>query len=72
MSPTYFWFGAAALKSRWSRSGTGIASGAGIVVRTFLRRCTPTMPDRRISRSTRLWLTGRPSSRSSAVILGLS
>ncbi len=44
MSPTYLVFGALAVKSRRIRSGTGAASGAGIVVRTGLRRCTPTNP----------------------------
>jgi len=40
------------------------------VVVTFLRRCTPTVPASRITRSTRLWLTRRPSVRSSAVMRG--
>lgn len=50
MSPTYRVFGALAVKSRRIRSGTGTGtgtgavSGAGIVVRTGLRRCTPTIP----------------------------
>lgn len=44
MSPTYFVFGVFAVKSRRSRSGTGVADGSGMVVRTFLRRWKPTMP----------------------------
>lgn len=54
MSPTYLVFGALAVKSRRTRSGTGAASGAGIVVRTGLRRCSPTIPFTRMTRSTRL------------------
>ena len=68
MSPTYRVFGACAVKSRSIRSGTGAADGSGIVVRTFLRRCSPAMPTRRMTRPTRLWLTATPVSRSSVVI----
>jgi hypothetical protein len=70
MSPTYRWFGTGAVKSRLIRSGIVCRDGAGTVVRTFLRRCTPTIPNTRITRSTRLWFTRRPASRSSAVIRG--
>jgi hypothetical protein len=70
MSPTYRWFGADAVKSRLTRSGTFWCEGSGTVVRTFLRRCTPTIPNTRITRSTRLWLTLRPVSRSSAITRG--
>jgi hypothetical protein len=59
-----------AVKSRWSRSGTGAASGSGIVVRTFLRSRSPTMPCSRITRSTRLWLTFIPAARNAAVTRG--
>lgn len=52
--PAYLVFGTRAVKSRWSRSGTGVADGSGIVVRTFLRRCSPTMWNLRMTRSTRL------------------
>jgi hypothetical protein len=44
----------AAVKSRCKRSGTGAADGSGIVVRTFLRRGTPTIPAAHITRCTRL------------------
>lgn len=53
MSPTYLVFGAWSVKSRHSRSGTGVADGSGMVVRTFLRRCSPTMLNVRMMRSTR-------------------
>lgn len=42
----------------------------GTVVRTFLRRCSPTMLNFRMTRSMRLWLTGSPASLSSAVTRG--
>lgn len=70
MSPTYLVLGALAVKSRRIRSGTGVADGSGTVVRTVLRRCTPTIPFSRITRSTRLWFTSIPASRSSAVMRG--
>lgn len=70
MSPTYLVFGVFAVKSRRSRSGTGVADGSGMVVRTFLRRWKPTMPRARMTRATRLWLTCTPASRSSAVTRG--
>lgn len=54
MSSTYLVFGSWAAKSRWSRSGTGVADGSGMVVRTFLRKCSPTMWNLRMTRSTRL------------------
>lgn len=54
MSPTYFVFGAVAVKSRCSRSGTGVADGSGMVGRTFFRRWKPTMPRTRMTRATRL------------------
>lgn len=42
MTLTYREFGAIAVKSRRSRPGTGVAVGSGMVVRTLLRRCSPT------------------------------
>ncbi|GGT30263.1 hypothetical protein GCM10010176_088540 [Nonomuraea spiralis] len=62
--------GRSAVKSRWSRSGTGAASGSGIVVRTLLRSRSPAMPCSRITRSTRLWLTLIPTVRNSVIIRG--
>jgi hypothetical protein len=47
-----------------------VADGSGMVVHTFLRRCTPVIPSRRISRPTRSWLTTCPARRSAAVIRG--
>lgn len=41
-----------------------------MVVRTFLRRCTPVIPSLLISRPTFLWLTGTSALRSAAVIRG--
>jgi hypothetical protein len=70
MSPTYSVFGTRAVKSCRGRSGTGVADGSGIVVRTFLRRCSPTMWNLRMTRSTRLWLTSLPVPFSSAVTRG--
>lgn len=54
MSPTFLVFGIWAAMPRWSRSGTGVADGSGMVVRTFLRRCSPTMWNLRMTRSPRL------------------
>nr|WP_234319150.1 MULTISPECIES: hypothetical protein [Streptomyces] len=62
--------GAGAVKSRWNRSGTGVADGSGIVVRTRLRRRMPAMENLRITRATRFSLILRPSARSSTVMRG--
>ncbi len=70
MSPTYLVFGALAVKSRPSRSGTGVADGSGTVVTWRLRSRSPAMPYLRMTRPTRLWFTRSPASRSSAVIRG--
>lgn len=70
MSPMYLIPGAGAVKSRRNRSGTEIADGSGIVVRTRLRRRMPWMENLRITRATRFSLIFRPSARSSAVIRG--
>ncbi len=66
----YFRPGSGAVKSRWKWSGTGVADGSGIVVRTRLRRRMPWMENLRITRATRFSLIFRPSARSSAVIRG--
>ncbi|GAA2376352.1 hypothetical protein GCM10010404_35230 [Nonomuraea africana] len=50
--PVAHWLGAGPVKSRSSRSETF----ERIVARAFSRSCSPTMPDRRIRRATRLWL----------------
>jgi hypothetical protein len=52
------------------RSGAFAAAGSAIVVRVRRRSRSPCTPMRRITRATRLWLTGSPLSCSSAVILG--
>ncbi len=71
MSPTYFVFGAWAVKPRPIRSGALIAAGSETVVRCRRRNRTPSVPDTRMILATRLWLTTSPlASRSSAVILG--
>ncbi len=71
MSPTYFVFGLMAVKSRLIRSGALAAAGSGTVVRCRRRDRTPSIPDARMIRATRLWLSASPLvSRSSAVILG--
>jgi hypothetical protein len=70
MSPTWRVLGACAVKSRSSRSGTGAAEGSGIVVRTFLRRCTPVIPSVRIILPSFLWLTRCSALRSAAAIRG--
>lgn len=54
MTPTYVVFGAWAVKSRWSRSGTGVADGSAMVGRTSFRRYGPTVRNLRVTRSTRL------------------
>ena len=69
MSPTYFVFGTWAVKSRRSRSGAGVADGSGTVVRTSAQ-VQPDDAELRITRATRLWLTGLPASFSSAVTRG--
>lgn len=44
MSPTYFWFGAAAAKTRPIRSANFLPEGSGIVVRTRRRSRSPASP----------------------------
>lgn len=70
MSATQSRSGAGAEKSRPTRSGAGAATSSRRVVRALLRRCTPWSPRARIRRATRFFPTGRPSSLSSAAILG--
>src|SRR5690606_2513775 len=48
----------------------GRAPLSGVVVRHFFQRVAPLSPPTRISRPTRLWLTIRPLSRSSAYMRG--
>ena len=57
---------ASASKRRSTKSGAGRAWGSRRVVRGPLRRLTPAKPASRITRATRLRLTGTPSATSSA------
>ncbi|NUT04494.1 MAG: IS3 family transposase [Hamadaea sp.] len=70
MSPTSRVPGRAAVKSRPIRSGAGRACLSGRVSERRLLRVTPTMPRSRMTRSTCLRLTVRPSRRSSACTRG--
>ncbi|MGY3061649.1 hypothetical protein ACVWZD_005947 [Streptomyces sp. TE3672] len=54
MSPMYFVFVAAAVKSRPIRSGALAAAGSGTVVRCRRRNRTPSVPNVRMIRATRL------------------
>src|SRR4051812_32756800 len=54
MSPTYFVFGSAAVKSRPIRSGAFAAAGSVTVVRCLRRSRTPARPMLRITRAMRL------------------
>jgi len=67
MSATQGWSGAVAVKSRFTRSGAGRASGSRrVVVHVPLRRLTPAMPVSRIRRAIRLRPCLSPPARSSA------
>ena len=73
MSPTYFWFGAAAVKTRSSRSGNLRPTGPGSWFAPDGAAGIPAMPCSRITRATRLWFTRSSAaapSFSSAVIRG--
>lgn len=73
MSPTYFTFGASAVKLRSTRSGTCSSAGSGTVVRTRRRSRMPAILFWAITRATRLWFTrsaGSAPSLSSAVTRG--
>ncbi len=70
MSPTYFVFTVAAVKSRPMRSAAFAAAGSATVVRCFLRSRSPPGPTWRMMPAILLWLTGLPIALSSAVIRG--
>jgi hypothetical protein len=57
MSPTCLRFGAGAVKSRFTRSGTFRSEGSEMVVLTRRLSFTPAMPLFFITRATRLWST---------------
>ncbi len=66
MSATQIRLGAAAAKSRSTRSSQTRTPGTLIVVRPRLRRTIPLMPAARINRSTRLRPTRTPSASASS------
>ena len=71
MSATQSRLGPPAEKSRFTRSGAGLASASLFVVPVSKRlRVTPWMPSSLIRRATRLRLTRTPSSSSAAWIRG--
>ena len=71
MSATHNWSGPVAEKSRFTKSGAGLALASLFVVPVLKRRrVTPSMPSSLISRATRLRLTRSPSARSPAWIRG--